>query len=217
MLDNVSLFTNNLIHSSRLSIIFHNKLMYDGNAKQSGAQMNYHLLETSRICAANLYESNFHVFYVLLLGSTKALLESVYLYPTSFYKVSIPMVITILYLRIQRFHDLNVPQCTQFLPDKELSMKATESLRRDFIHLDDQMTKIGFSAKKKITIYSVLSAILNLGNIQFRTNNDDDSCFIEIESRDFLQKAAILLNVDEFQLEDALTIHTIKVDIQTIK
>lgn len=63
--------------------------MYDADMKQSGVEICYHLLKTNRICIANLYESNFHVFYVLLFGSTNDLLKKICLDPSSFYRVSI--------------------------------------------------------------------------------------------------------------------------------
>lgn len=65
-----------------------NQLIYDANEKQTGAKMFYHLLEKSRICATNLYESNFHIFYILLLGGTNELLKNICLDSSVFYKVS---------------------------------------------------------------------------------------------------------------------------------
>lgn len=61
--------------------------MYDADIKQSGAKISYHLLEKNRICVSNMGESNFHVFYILLFGSTSNLLENICLDPSSFYKV----------------------------------------------------------------------------------------------------------------------------------
>lgn len=63
----------------------------------------------------------------------------------------------------------------------------------------------------------VLSAILNLGNIQFEVASNDDDCFIKVETRMFLNNAAVLLKISEFELEDAITMHTRIVGNQQIK
>lgn len=63
--------------------------MYDDDIKQSGAKINYHMLETNRICAANQFESNFHIFYTLLLGASCDFLHKLCLDPGSTYKVNI--------------------------------------------------------------------------------------------------------------------------------
>lgn len=54
----------------------------------------------------------------------------------------------------------------------------------------------------------ILSAILNLGNIEFDAMLDDDHCSIGIESQTPLCNAAVLLNVDIKELGDALTSYT---------
>lgn len=63
--------------------------MYDDNMKQTNARMNYHMLEINRICAAAQLESNFHVFYSLVFGSSNELLEKICLDPSLPYKVTI--------------------------------------------------------------------------------------------------------------------------------
>lgn len=63
--------------------------MYDADMKQYGVEVNYHMLETNLICAVNQNESNFHIFYALLLGSTNDHLKNIYLDQSSSYKVSL--------------------------------------------------------------------------------------------------------------------------------
>lgn len=74
--------------------------------------------------------------------------------------------------------------------------------------MDENFSAHGFTADHKNVTYMVLSAILNLGNIQFDAMTNDDSSYIKIESRNFLCNAAILLKVDELELEDVLIRHT---------
>lgn len=78
------------------------------------------------------------------------------------------------------------------------------------------MTALGFTSLDKQTIYTVLSGILNLGNIEFETDNDN-GCIVPIESRTFLCSAAALLKIDESELQDALICHTRIVANQQIK
>lgn len=84
------------------------------------------------------------------------------------------------------------------------------TLRSNFTHVDESLTKLGFTENNKNDIYKILSTILNLGNIQF-TSIDGDNCSIENATRGFLSNAATLLNVDVLELECALTSRTMGV------
>lgn len=67
----------------------HKQLMYNEDIKQSGFKIHYHLLETNRVCVADPYESNFHIFYALLHGSTFDHSSKLCIDPSISYKVSI--------------------------------------------------------------------------------------------------------------------------------
>lgn len=71
-----------------LLYFFQLQLVYDANEKPSGAKISHHLLESSRVCAANSHESNFHIFYYLVFGSTNDFLSKICLNPSMPYKVS---------------------------------------------------------------------------------------------------------------------------------
>lgn len=92
-----------------------------------------------------------------------------------------------------------------------------EYLCVDFVNVDGNMTRLGFTETAKKNIYTILSAILNLGNIEFEARTDLDSCSIKIESRVFVCNAAALLSIKESELEDALTSYTREIGNQTIK
>lgn len=77
------------------------------------------------------------------------------------------------------------------------------------------LDKLGFTDDQKNSIYFILSAILNLGNIQFQ--NDDSSCFTTNETKMFLSNAAFCLGIDKLDLEDALTNVSREVAKQIIK
>lgn len=82
--------------------------------------------------------------------------------------------------------------------------------------MDDKLDKLGFTARNKDSIYKVLSSILNLGNIEFDSSKDGD-VVIKTDSREFLRRAAILLDISESDLEDAMISHSIEVASQQIK
>lgn len=63
------------------------KLVYDADFKQFGAKICYNLLESNRVFTAKPNESNFHVFYVLILGAPNEILNDIGLYPQTSYKV----------------------------------------------------------------------------------------------------------------------------------
>lgn len=63
----------------------------------------------------------------------------------------------------------------------------------------------------------VLSAILNLGNIQFDESTIDNSSCIKNESQKFLYNTAALLKVNESELWDVLICFTREVGNQQIK
>lgn len=113
----------------------------------------------------------------------------------------------------------NFSLCFKYLPDQDCVMKTTiYTVLNDHFHLvDDNMSTLGFSTKHKHAIYMILSAILNLGNIQFDTLTNGESVYITIDSRKFLCNAAALLKLNETELEDILICHTREVGKLQIK
>lgn len=76
---------------------------------------------------------------------------------------------------------------------------------------------LGFSVEQKTIIYKILSAILNIGNIQFEETGNNEGCSVKRESRVFLSSAAAMLNIKEAQLEETLTTFTRVMRNETIK
>lgn len=96
-----------------------------------------------------------------------------------------------------------------------LKSTALTALCKNFYGVDENLTTLGFSDSDK-TIYRTLSAILNMGNIEFDAVTDNDSCFITAETQIYLRNAAILLNMDIMELSKALTSYTRVIDKQNI-
>lgn len=97
-------------------------------------------------------------------------------------------------------------------------LKSTDDtfFSNKFLRIENNLSLLGFSEQKRKTIYKILSAILNLGNIQFDELTNNGST-IKIDSRKFLCFSAALLGIDEIELEDALVTHTREVNKLKIK
>lgn len=57
-----------------------------------GGQVRHQLLEIGRVCNVSLHESNFHIFYAILLGAPDSLLENLRLNKTKAYAVSTHLI-----------------------------------------------------------------------------------------------------------------------------
>lgn len=66
--------------------------------------------------------------------------------------------------------------------------------------VDENLSRLGFTINNKTKIYTILAAILNLGNIEFESLIDDDSCNVTTPSQIYLCNAAALLGVTEREL-----------------
>lgn len=95
-------------------------------------------------------------------------------------------------------------------------MKSTEDMffKNKFQLVDENLSAVGFTTNQKQIIYMILSAVLNLGNIQFDSLTNEDGIYIEATSRNFLHNAAALLKVDELELEGVLISHIREVKIK---
>lgn len=90
-------------------------------------------------------------------------------------------------------------------------------LKKNFLLVDENLSALGFTTNHKQAIYMILSAILNLGNIQFNALANDESSYIEIDSRTFLCNAAALLKVEELELEGVMISRTREIGKHQIK
>lgn len=99
----------------------------------------------------------------------------------------------------------------KYLPNKEIVKQLSDNMN-DFNVINKNLDACGISAEKKNRIYSVLAAILNLGNIKFeKCDSNDDKCFVPHESQAILNNVAVLLGMNKIDLEDVLTNRTISV------
>uniref|UniRef100_A0A4W3IQ43 Myosin IXAa n=1 Tax=Callorhinchus milii TaxID=7868 RepID=A0A4W3IQ43_CALMI len=147
---------------------------YQETGTVRGAYVEKYLLEKSRLVYQEHNERNYHVFYYLLAGASEEEKKSFHL------------------LEPEEYHYLNQ------------NNKCGEDLKHDFERLQLAMEMVGFLPKTRKQIFSLLSAILHLGNIKYKRKTfRDDS--IDICNPEVLPIVSELLEVKDEMLFEALT------------
>ncbi|MBN3282622.1 MYO9A protein, partial [Polyodon spathula] len=142
-----------------------------------GAYVEKYLLEKSRLVYQEHNERNYHVFYYLLAGASEE--------------------------ERTVFH-LKQPDEYHYLNQQDCFTVEGEDLKHDFERLQLAMEMVGFLPATRKQIFSLLSAILHLGNICYKKKTyRDDS--IDICNPEALPVVSKLLEVKEEMLFDALT------------
>ncbi|XP_067871726.1 unconventional myosin-IXAa isoform X2 [Heterodontus francisci] len=168
---------------------------YQETGTVRGAYVEKYLLEKSRLVYQEHNERNYHVFYYLLAGANEEEKKSFHL------------------LEPEKYHYLN--QMTKkplrqtwddYYYDSEPDSFSVEGedLKHDFERLQLAMEMVGFLPTTRKRIFSLLSAILHLGNIKYKKKTyRDDS--IDICNPEVLPIVSELLEVKEEMLFEALT------------
>uniref|UniRef100_A0A665TPJ3 Myosin IXb n=1 Tax=Echeneis naucrates TaxID=173247 RepID=A0A665TPJ3_ECHNA len=139
-----------------------------------GAVIEKYLLEKCRLVSRDKRERNYHVFYYLLLGASKD--------------------------EQDEFHLLK-PQDYLYL--KQVPLIHAEKFRQEYKRLHQAMEMVGFLASTKKHIFSILSAILHIGNVTFTVAEDTQA--LEVGPTEVLSTLSDLLKVKKELLLEALT------------
>ncbi|XP_036432235.1 unconventional myosin-IXAb isoform X3 [Colossoma macropomum] len=149
---------------------------YQESGTVRGAYVEKYLLEKSRLVYQEHNERNYHVFYYLLAGASEEERKAFHL------------------LQPEEYHYLN----------QDCFTVEGEDLKHDFERLQLAMEMVGFLPATRKQIFSLLSAILLLGNIRYKKKTyRDDS--IDICNPEVLPTISELLEVKEEMLFEALT------------
>ncbi|XP_028301139.1 unconventional myosin-IXb isoform X3 [Gouania willdenowi] len=143
-----------------------------------GAVVEKYLLEKSRLVSREKNERNYHVFYYLLLGASEEDRKEFKLLPPEEY----------FYLKQQNF-----------------KIEDEEDLRHDFERLQQAMEMVGFLPATKKQIFTVLSAILYLGNVTYTKSSTGREEGLDVGPPEVLATLSDLLKVKEELLVEALT------------
>ncbi|XP_041464110.1 unconventional myosin-IXAa-like isoform X3 [Lytechinus variegatus] len=152
------------------------QINYRENGTVHGAIVEQYLLEKSRIVSQAAHERNYHVFYYLLKGASDAEKQAFWLD------------------KPQEYFYLNQSNCyTQEGVDESY----------EFGRLKQSMEMVGFSKETMKRIFSVLSAVLHIGNINFRKAGEQD--YVTVKNIAMVKVVSDLLKVKTETLMLALT------------
>uniref|UniRef100_A0A4W4GQR3 Myosin IXA n=1 Tax=Electrophorus electricus TaxID=8005 RepID=A0A4W4GQR3_ELEEL len=167
---------------------------YQESGTVRGAYVEKYLLEKSRLVYQEHNERNYHVFYYLLAGASEEEKVAFHLLKPEEYHYLSQMT-----KKPQRLHWENY-----YESDPDGFTVEGEDLKHDFERLQLAMEMVGFLPATRKQIFSLLSAILHLGNIRYKKKTyRDDS--IDICNPDVLPVVSELLEVKEETLFEALT------------
>lgn len=178
---------------------------YDNKYQVVGGFISHYLLEKSRICNQSAEERNYHVFYLLSAGAPQNLRDKLHIGKPDDYRY--------------------LAGCTQYFAsattDKLIqnSHKSKAHITKgplhdpilddynDFKELDQALSRIGLNESMRVDIYSIVAAVLHLGNIVFEENPEDSrgGCRITQVSEKTLEIGAKLIGCDPYELRQALT------------
>ncbi|WFD30468.1 class II myosin [Malassezia sp. CBS 17886] len=146
----------------------------------AGGNIEWYLLEKSRVHSRGANERNFHVFYQLLRSRDKDLLAALQLsgYPEHYH-----------YLRASR--------------------KDVEGVDDSvgWTHLLEALRTMGFSAAEEQDIFRVIAVILHFGNVELAEDRSEQA---RIKNPEQLERVSGLIGVDAAKLTNALLRPTVR-------
>ncbi|XP_017953136.1 unconventional myosin-IXb isoform X4 [Xenopus tropicalis] len=143
-----------------------------------GAVVEKYLLEKSRLVSQEKNERNYHVFYYLLLGASE---------------------------EERKEFKLKQPEDYFYLNQNNFKVEEGEDLRHDFERLKQAMEMVGFYPATKKQIFSVLSAILYLGNVTYKKKSSGRDEGLDVGPPEVLDTLSQILQVKREMLVEALT------------
>ncbi|PRP86414.1 hypothetical protein PROFUN_05333 [Planoprotostelium fungivorum] len=164
-------------NSSRFGKYF--EIQFDYNGEPTGGRVTNYLLEKSRVISQAHEERNFHIFYQLLAGGSSE---------KSAFKLG----------SVDQYKYLNSSGCTaiQGVNDAD-EFRATKHA----------MNVIGIPEQDQLGAFSLLAAVLHLGNLTFKEKGAREGC--GVVEKEGLNIVAQLLGTSPAELEKALTTRSV--------
>ncbi|XP_017777144.1 PREDICTED: myosin-VIIa-like [Nicrophorus vespilloides] len=146
-----------------------------------GAKIDQYLLEKSRIVYLNEGERNYHIFYSLLDGLTKEEKKKL---------------------------DLGSASDYNYLNQGKTLKCEGRNEAKEFADIRNALKVLNFSDEDVSSMFSILAAILHLGNIKFKGVNVSNIETSQISDGNLCNKIAGLLGIDSKDLNTSLTKRT---------
>ncbi|CAL8354699.1 unnamed protein product [Arctogadus glacialis] len=159
-------------NSSRFGKYF--EIQFSRGGEPDGGKISNFLLEKSRVVSQNQGERSFHIYYQLLDGASKEQRENLGVTTADYY----------FYLN----------QSATFTVEDV-------SDKKDFTETMEAMAVIGLTDLEQEAVLQLVAAVLHLGNISFREENN----YAMVESEDFLAFPSYLLGISQEGLCSKLT------------
>ncbi|KAI4805683.1 hypothetical protein KUCAC02_010284, partial [Chaenocephalus aceratus] len=149
-----------------------------------GAKISEYLLEKSRVIKQAMWEKNFHIFY--------------YIYAGLYHQDK---------LKTYRLPDRTPPRYIDTQHCKVMQDIVSSKLYTEqFDAIQECFRNIGFTEEEVNSVYRILSAILNTGNIEFASiTSQHQTDKSEVPNSEALDNAASLLSIGPEELQEALT------------
>ncbi|KAK7153686.1 hypothetical protein R3I94_007160 [Phoxinus phoxinus] len=160
-----------------------------------GAKISEYLLEKSRVIKQATGEKNFHIFY--------------YIYAGLYHQDN---------LKKYRLPNKTAPRYIDCFNGQVMQDIISSKLYKEqFGAIQDCFRIIGFTEEEVNSVYRILAAILNTGNIEFTSaSSQHQSDKSEVPNSEALDDAAALLSIGSEELQEALTSHCVVTRGETI-
>ncbi|KFG37005.1 myosin G, partial [Toxoplasma gondii GAB2-2007-GAL-DOM2] len=184
------------------------EVYFGDKLKVLGASITSYLLELPRVTRHIAGERNYHVFYQLVHGLNTSDLVGV----AETYRLGTDSL-AFSYLTPQE-QTVNTKSTKA---DTEVSSPAPDiDDLTGFSELKRALLVLGFSPSTQNSIFSIVAAILHLGNVTFAPEAGGEKCSVVSNSRDHLTAASELLGLDVPLVEGALTSRKMKTGNESI-
>ncbi|XP_065176909.1 unconventional myosin-IXa-like [Sycon ciliatum] len=168
-------------NSSRFGKFILLQFLQSGSYKE--ASIEKYLLEKSRVISQSSEERNYHIFYFILAGARQQLKDR---------------------LRLTKPEDYNYLNHTVDGQEKCYQVPAIDD-KAEFKKLCKSLDDVKFTARSQEEVFTLVAALLHLGNVEFETGEDGLS---SVKNEDTLRFVGQLLKVEEATLSLSLTQRT---------
>ncbi|KAG6611688.1 myosin-like protein [Phytophthora cinnamomi] len=170
------------------------KIQFGENNQIVGAQIVSYLLEKVRLLHQSPEERSFHIFYELLEGADRELLETLGLQKGGKYEL------------------LN-----SYGPNFARKRAVADKYAQLYVETVRAFEDTGVGEQERLDIFKILAALLHLGNVNFKdAGGQDDATAVTEASRFHLDKCAELMGVDVDKLETLLSSREIKAGMEVM-